>query len=379
MRLMLAALMMLTASTAARADVAQVMPPAATGPGSTVTATQVPGGLAGAQAWRVRYRSTDGRGRRIEVTGWVFVPPGGNGVAPIIGWAHGSWGVAGKCAIADLPGLVAATPALTDMLARGHVVAATDYVGFGAGNVHPYLVGESAGRSVIDIVRAARQLGGAGDRFAVWGESQGGHAALWTGRIAQRYAPELTLVGVAAAAPPTDLVANLTSGGDPSVRAFLTAYTADSWSRYFGAPLAKLGRPATAGLIRRLAQNNCIELDAKPRLGTALGVLALRRDLRGVDLGRIEPWAQLARSNSVASTRFAVPLLIAQNPADKIVAPAVTRTFARATCRAGTRVRWVDIVGQGHATSARDSAKVTLDWIDARFAEAPAPNDCGRL
>jgi hypothetical protein len=30
-------------------------------------------------------------------------------------------------------------------------------------------------------------------------------------------------------------------------------------------------------------------------------------------------------------------------------------------------VRYVDIRGKGHETSAADSEEVTLDWIDARF------------
>ena len=43
----------------------------------------------------------------------------------------------------------------------------------------------------------------ASNRFAVWGHSEGGHAALFTGELAARYAPDLKLVGVAAAAPAT--------------------------------------------------------------------------------------------------------------------------------------------------------------------------------
>ena len=54
---------------------------------------------------------------------------------------------------------------------------------------------------MLDSVRAARDLpdSGASDRFAVWGHSQGGHAALYTGELAERYAPDLKLVGVATA------------------------------------------------------------------------------------------------------------------------------------------------------------------------------------
>src|SRR5262245_44254561 len=72
----------------------------------------------------------------------------------------------------------------------------------------PYLIGESEGRAVLDSVRAARDLpdAGASNRFAVWGHSQGGHASLYTGELAASYAPDLKLVGVAAAAPVTYLI-----------------------------------------------------------------------------------------------------------------------------------------------------------------------------
>ena len=57
------------------------------------------------------------------------------------------------------------------------------------------------------MVRAARAMpdAGASNRFAVWGHSQGGHASLYTGELAASYAPDLKLVGVAAAAPATYL------------------------------------------------------------------------------------------------------------------------------------------------------------------------------
>lgn len=89
------------------------------------------------------------------------------------------------------------------------------------------------------------------------------------------------------------------------------------------------------------------------------------------------PWKDIARDNSPAARNYGVPLLIAQNDADVIVAPDVTRTFVRKLCRDNARVRFVNIIGSGgHPTSAADSATETLDWIDARFAGEPAPSDC---
>jgi acetyl esterase/lipase len=209
-----------------------------------------------------------------------------------------------------------------------------------------------------------------------WGESQGGHAALWTGQLATREGEGLRLLGVAAGAPPTDLAANLRQASDPNARTLLTALAVQSWSQYYGVPL-RIGRPRTPGIIQRLARN-CVSVDSGPKLGAVLGILALRQDLRRVDLAQTPPWASYVAANSTTPISR-VPILIAQTRADPFVAPAVTRGFGRRLCANRVRVRFVDLPGKDHATTARQSAAQTLAWIDGRFAGASAPSDCGRI
>lgn len=350
-------------------------------PGSLISATPMTDAPSGMKAWRVRYMSTNDKGGSEEMTGVVIAPSGplSRMGRSVLAWAHGTWGISDKCTPSASPNFFKATPALQDMIARGYVVVAPDYAGLGTKPEHPYLVGVSAAHSVLDAVRASRQIteAGATNRFAVWGESQGGHASLWTGQLAQRYAPDLTLTGVAAAAPPTDLLENLTGGTDPSVRAFLTAFTAHSWSQHFGISLGTLGSKSTGDLINRLGRNNCVTLGSKPRIGTIVGISVLRARLKNVDLGRITPWKEIARDNSPAARDYGVPFLIAQNDADVIVSPEVTKDFVRKLCRSKARLRYISINGNGgHATSAADSSTETLNWIDARFAGEPAPDDC---
>ena len=75
----------------------------------------------------------------------------------------------------------------SDIVNAGYLVAFSDYEGLGTPGRHPYLVGESEGRSVLDAAKAAAQLPGAdaGDQLAIWGHSQGGHAALWAAQLAE--------------------------------------------------------------------------------------------------------------------------------------------------------------------------------------------------
>lgn len=339
-----------------------------------------PGGM---QAWRIRYWTSDASGRPREVTGMVVAPREAIPARPrdVLAWTHGAWGVANKCAPSlSLDKFWTVSPGLQGVR-RGYVVVAPDYPGLGSAGAHPFLVGEDTGRSTLDAVRATRSIPGAaaGKRVAIWGEWQGGHAALWTAQIASRYAPDLTIVGVAAAAPPTDLIENLHASPNKAVITMFTAFIGHSWSNHYGAPLSTLGGPQTRGIMTRLAQNNCIELEKKPKLGMILGLLTLQSRLKNKDLGKIQPWARLARLNSPTTRPFGVPMLIGQNPKDDLIAPNVTRAHVRGLCRAGARLKFIPINGEGHATSAKDSAATTLAWIADRFAGRAAPRDCERV
>ena len=336
----------------------------------------------GMQAWRITYWTATAKSAPIRATGIVAAPREAIPAQPrpVLAFTHGVWGITKKCAPSLSPNFWSWTAGLQGV-PRGYTVVAPDYPGLGSDGVHPLLIGPDTARSVLDSVRAAREIPGAaaGKRFAVWGESQGGHAAIWTGQRARHYAPELELVGVAASAPATYLVDNLRQGSDPSARTFLTAYALYSWSRFYNAPLSSVAGPQSRGIINRMSENNCVSFDSLPKLGTVLGILTLRRNLRNVDLGSIEPWAGFARSNSVKPAQLNVPLLVSQNANDKIVAPAVTRQFARDACAARKRVRWINLNGKGHETSAKDTASAALDWIGDRFAGRPAPSDCGKF
>ena len=95
-----------------------------------------------------------------------------------------------------------------------------------------YILGRVAAANVLDSARAATQLGqevfgpDTPDRYDMmtWGHSQGGHAALWAGQLAETYlegtepsrpTPTIELAGVAALAPAGNFVAE--PGDQPGV------------------------------------------------------------------------------------------------------------------------------------------------------------------
>ncbi|QXQ04927.1 lipase family protein [Sphingosinicellaceae bacterium] len=348
-------------------------------PGSIVGSVPLAGAPSGASATRIHYRSTDADGRPVTVTAAIVIPRGRapTGGRNIVVWAHGATGVAESCGLSDKPGVFAQVAGLDTLMAAGDIVVAPDYQGLGSPGPHPFLVGLAAAHSVIDAARAARAMPGVktSGHYAVFGESLGGFSALWTGSEAARYAPEMTLVGVAAAAPPTDLKANLTEGSAAAVRAFLTAYTATSWEQVYHLPVTTVVKPRSASLIRALAKN-CVALDGF-KLRTKIGMLRLAAQLKGVDLAANPRWAALMEQNSVPAG-LTVPAFVAQGAEDVIVAPAVTRKYVDRLCRAKVSVRYVAMPGN-HVTAGKASAPQAAAWIADRFVGKPAPNDCARL
>jgi Secretory lipase len=69
------------------------------------------------------------------------------------------------------------------------------------------------------------------ERTVVWGDSQGGHSALWTGIIGPRYTRDIKIVGVAAIAPAANMTNILKI--NPPVGKRLGPWLAGSYSRFY--------------------------------------------------------------------------------------------------------------------------------------------------
>src|ERR1700761_2940131 len=231
-------------------------------PGTIVRQERIDGAPLGAAASRPLYRSAGLKGEPIFVSGVIVVPQGEPpaGGRPIVAWAHPTSGVTPRCAPSLAIFLFQQIQGLRSFVERGYVVAATDYPGLGTPGPHPYLVGDSEARAVIDSVRVARDMPGAGGgkRFTVWGHSQGGQASLFTGLIAKTYAPELTLLGVAAAAPATDLVTLMDDDINSVGGKNITSMALGSWHRVYDASISKIVDPRAIPVMDRLA-HECIE------------------------------------------------------------------------------------------------------------------------
>ncbi|GGB23933.1 lipase [Flexivirga endophytica] len=353
------------------------------------TKLTIPGGT----AWKVMYASTSLAGRSIAVTGIVVVPTGN---APEGGWklisvAHGTTGIADDCAPSrfDVPENVDTTSAYTVALSRGdyrrfaedgylkagYVLSFTDYEGLGTPGVHPYLVGPSERRSVLDAARAARRLPHTPVRksFAIWGYSQGGHAAAWANDLAAKWTPELHLMGSVAGGPVSELnlVANTlgSTSMEPSLFFMIIAGYAAAYPELHPSDVL-----TPAGI--RVMQKFEAHCGAYP--GAVRGQKLSDLVKPGFDSNTA--WQRrLGESNpgQYGSQAPAAPLLILHSADDEVVPAFLSKTMLDRICRIGWTVeRRIYHNGKGHVAEVPNAMADALPWINARMAGKKPASNC---
>lgn len=335
-----------------------------------------------AAAWRILYTTTRDEGAPALASAIVVVPVERSGALPVIAWAHGTTGVDRTCA----PSLLAdplgsgAFFALADVLAEGWALVATDYIGLGTEGPHPYLIGQGEARSVLDAVRAARELDEVdlADNTVVWGHSQGGNAALWTGQVAPNYAADVPLSGVAALAPASDpegLVGNLYEipGGSIFASYVLTAYAAT----YDDVELDDYVEDTARVTVEELA-GRCLGEPAV--LASVLTSISTKMSIFSGDL-RQGAFAQRLAENRPTGP-IEAPLLVAQGETDPLVVPSVQEAFVQSLCASGQAVEYRTYPERDHVGVVNaDSPLIPdlIEWTRDRLAGAPATDSCIEL
>jgi Secretory lipase len=164
--------------------------------------------LVKADAWQVKFRSTDSHGAAVSGVTTVMIPrrPFTGSVRPMLSYqcAIDSLGAAADPSFTLRNGNQQELPLMVRALRRGWAVVTTDYTG----PQHAFGVGLVAARFVLDGIRAALAFEPAGFDAAtpigLWGYSGGAQATVWAAEQQAAYAPELNIVGAAAGAIPVD-------------------------------------------------------------------------------------------------------------------------------------------------------------------------------
>lgn len=340
--------------------------------GDLIWASSVPG-PAGSQAWKVLYRSESIQGDPIAVSGVVAAPTGTapDDGRPVVTWAHGTAGVADSCAPSKQADLSSVAPEASQMIVNGWVIAATDYEGLGTPGRHPFLVGNSEGRGVLDIVRAAQQIpaADAGNQVVIFGHSQGGHAAAFAAQEAKSYAPDLDVVGTAAGAPVGDLELLLPIASSiDSVTGFVVLASAGWEAAYPEVSVSDVLTPQAEtdlGVVDEKCVEDVIDFYTKP----AAEVFAKNP----ADVPAI---AELLKENSPGNVKADAPVLVFHGDADELIPLAASQSYLKRACANGSQVELSVVPGATHGTVLDITSTQLIPWISDRFAGTPAGTSC---
>ena len=338
--------------------------------------------VAGASSFRILYRTERPDGTAAVAGAMVFVPitPAPAAGRPVLAYAHGTIGQGRGCAPSRRADPIGPNTWYAQAIASGFVVVATDYAGIGTAGPNLFLVGQAESLDIVNSVRALEQVPGADPsrKWVVFGHSQGGHSALWTGELAAQEMPERSLIGVAAAAPAADLPMIISQQWNSGVGWGVGAEVAQSWTAEYpnldiGAAISSEGNRWTSQIADACLG---VGVPVPPLLGfvaAAVGVPYFNGN------PTVDPRiAKVAAEQTPKPLPATLPLLIAQGTADTVIPPESNAALQETWCAAGSNLTMMWMGGVGHVAAGTTAAPTIVPWLRALFdGAAPTPQCSG--
>ncbi|MBS1849105.1 MAG: hypothetical protein JST73_12585 [Actinobacteria bacterium] len=322
--------------------------------------------VGGRTTWRILYHSIDAAGRDQPTPGLISFPDAAptSGDWPVLSIGPGTVGLSTRCALSR-------TGASPDTFGTDGVVVQTDYIGMVDGQLQRYLSGPSEAHSMIDAVRAARNIPAAhaGTRWVAFGHSQGGHSALFTNQLAKAYAPELDLLGTVVGAPAAQLT-RLYGPNDrivPHVVELLGLFGIAQ--DHPGSDPGSYLTPAARAKVPVL-EHGCMD--------QIIGAFAGMADhgLFAKDPVTTEPAATFVRQNDPGRVKAPSPILLFEGTEDTYVVPARAAAVRARLCGIGQTTQFLSLTGANHGTEIIQGHEQISAWIADRFAGEPALDNC---
>jgi hypothetical protein len=331
----------------------------------------------GANAWQILYLSTTVSGAPTAVSGTVLVPATPHpGTRPVVAYASGTQGWGDQCAPSRemQSGTFDEQFAVDNLLAQGWAVAVTDYPGLGTPGDETYAVGIPEGYAVLDALRAATLLPGAGlsttSPMGIEGYSQGGGAAGWAAQLQPRYAPGLRLLGVAMGGTPANLQAVAANLNGSAFFAFLGGAVIGFNAAYPSLDL--LGDLTPAG---RAALAQLDSMCQEQALATYAGEQIQHYTVGGINPISEPRWQQVLDANDLGAIKPQVPLLQYHGLADEVIPWQVEAALHSQWCVLGVTTLLTSYPGD-HVTTQVEAQSQVASWLGARLADNPAPSNC---
>ena len=346
-------------------------------PGEIIRSRPITTTLPDANVWQILHWSRTAEDQPVAVSATVVAPTAAAGSPrPIFAYAHGTTGLGDQCALSAqiANGTAVEMSVLPVLVSQGLTVVIPDYQGLGTPGDHPYLVGQSEGRNLLDGIRAAGRLEGTGStpesNAVVWGHSQGGGAAAFTAELQPTYAPEIPLVGAIAGAPPADVATSSLGAISSSYRGFVPMIVAG----------LRAGYPALA------ADDGALGAEGRQALADVSGTCLSEAlaAFNGRDVATLfaglpvdDPlWQEALTANRAGGRATNVPIFIYHGADDDLVPPAMSESLFERYCAAGVNASRIVYPGTDHVSvltaAFGDIAAFTLD----RLSGKPAVSGC---
>jgi len=376
--------------------------------------------IAGAEAWRIAYVSSDLNDKKTISTALVVSPKGKapDGGRPIMTWSHGTTGTAVNCGPSQVNDPARplnlyfrvggnswtdyGLPALEQFIKAGYVVVGTDYQGLGGPGKHQYGVARTNGRDAINAARAVGTMKdtGAGKKVVAIGWLQGGGSTIAVAGQPDYIAEKgtaydgLDFVGFVALAP-EDTSAMMPGRLDEAAAQKLfgdltKTYSADAFAfahfaMYLWAIQAtypdklKLTDLLPEGKIEAMNEiiaNKCVHPLADT-FSYTFGKDAT--NLMRSDPQNVMAWAKAFQDINVPNTvKPIAPVVIYWGDKDVVTPPIQHELYRKDMCAVpGANVARVQLPGeQDHFSTPGASEQFYLPWIADRLAGKPAPDGC---
>jgi hypothetical protein len=335
-----------------------------------------------AQAWQVLYRTTDTQGSPEAAVATIIEPDGpAPADRPLVSYQVAEDSLGSQCApsyefregAASTNDVEQSEMLLIDgLLEQGWAVVVPDYEGPNSA----YAAGVQAGQAVLDGIRAAEQFppDGLTSRTPVgmWGYSGGALATTWAAELQPSYAPGVNLVGTAAGGVPVNVghIAQKINDG-PFAGYYLAGVV--GLSRAYPQLASLLSSILTPGGRKAAAQVGT-ECNS-----TIVSQFAFKNVATYTNVSNpltLPVAQQVLAADTLGQHRPSGPMYIYQAVPDELIPIADVDGLVAGYCREGVVVDYQRNVASEHLTLVGTGAFAALNWLEGRFAEQPAPDNC---
>ena len=331
----------------------------------------------GISVYKIVYKTTF-EGEEVDASGLVCIPVGNSGPFPLLSFQNGTYTLHSEAPSVDpdrdfyrMLELVSST---------GFIISIPDYLGFGASEnmFHPYLDAESTVQTVLDMLRAVKELNKnyldveMKDELYIAGYSQGGWATMQVQKaIEENFAGEFNLKASACGAGPYDLnyVNEYITDQTTYPMPYFVGYMYNSYWKLglMTTPANQIFQEPYATKIPTLYDGTKSGAEINAELTTSVADLFTADYLANYKTdSKYSSVVTSLAENSVDAWNTTTPTLLIHGTTDNFVPPQVSTDIYQGFLSAGVNaddVTLLPLVGYGHSNGITPAGLAMILWF----------------